>query len=250
MSESTIEPDNGAPGGAEEMRPGDVGYASLWVPDVERAEAFYGAVLGWTFAPGSVPQGRQVAGTEPHHGIWGGQARSTLFLCHAVDDVDEAVARVRAAGGDAEEPSDEPYGRVATCADDQGMPFAVFEPPTGPPPRGAPHGRRQGDLAYITLLVRDSALARAFFAAVLGWSFVSGRVADGWQTDGVRPGTGLQGGHAEATVVPMYLVDDIAAAVARARVAGGVASDPERQPYGLQSTCTDDQGTRFYLGEL
>jgi predicted enzyme related to lactoylglutathione lyase len=48
----------------------------------------------------------------------------------------------------------------------------------------------------------------------------------------------------------MYLVDDIGAAVERVRAAGGTASDPERQPYGVTSDCVDDQGTRFYLGQL
>jgi uncharacterized protein len=53
-----------------------------------------------------------------------------------------------------------------------------------------------------------------------------------------------------ATAVPMYLVDDIEAAVGRVRAAGGTASDPERQRYGVTSDCVDDQGTRFNLGEL
>ena len=48
----------------------------------------------------------------------------------------------------------------------------------------------------------------------------------------------------------MFAVDDIAAAVERVRAAGGTATDPERQPYGTTSDCTDDQGLRFYLGEL
>ena len=30
------------------LRQGDIGYASLWVPDVARAAAFYGVVLGWS----------------------------------------------------------------------------------------------------------------------------------------------------------------------------------------------------------
>ena len=95
------------------LRPGDIAYVSLWVPDVERAASFFGTVLGWTYAPGSDPQGRQVQGVTPRHGLWGGQQRSTLFLCFAVDDVDAAVARVRAAGGRAEAPRDEPYGVIA-----------------------------------------------------------------------------------------------------------------------------------------
>jgi predicted enzyme related to lactoylglutathione lyase len=235
----------------ELMRPGDIGYVSLWVPDLDRAETFFGAVLGWSFDPGSSEQGRQVAGVTLHHGLGGGYERSTLFLCYLVDDVDAAVARVRAAGGEADAPTEAPYGRVANCVDDQGTPFAVFLPPGGERgPRLAPNGTRPGDLSYVTLEVGDSARTRAFYGAVLGWRFTPGRVDDGWQVDDARPMTGLHGGHDRATGVPMYLVDDITAAVRRVRAAGGTASDPERQPYGMSSNCSDDQGTRFYLGEL
>jgi predicted enzyme related to lactoylglutathione lyase len=47
----------------------------------------------------------------------------------------------------------------------------------------------------------------------------------------------------------MYQVDDVEAAVALVRGAGGTASDPAVQPYGVTATCVDDQGTRFYLGQ-
>jgi hypothetical protein len=50
--------------------------------------------------------------------------------------------------------------------------------------------------------------------------------------------------------VPMYRVGDVVTAVDAVRGAGGTATDPERQPYGITATCTDDQGTRFYLGQL
>jgi predicted enzyme related to lactoylglutathione lyase len=235
----------------ELMRPGDIGYASLWVPDLARAETFFGTVLGWSFDPGSSEQGRQVAGVTPHHGLWGGYERSTLFLCYLVDDVDAALARVRAAGGEADAPTEAPYGRIANCVDDQGTPFAVFLPPGGElGPRLAPNGTRPGDVSYVTLEVGDSSRTRAFYGAVLGWTFTPGRVDDGWQVDDARPMTGLHGGHDHTTGVPMYLVDDIGSAVGRVRAAGGTASDPERQPYGMSSNCSDDQGTRFYLGEL
>jgi predicted enzyme related to lactoylglutathione lyase len=185
------------------------------------------------------------------HGVWGGQERSNLLLCFAVDDVDAAVERVLAAGGRVEKPTDEPYGRLANCVDDQGMAFSVFTPPQGhPSERGPANGRRHGDLSYLTVHVVDSARTRAFFNQVLGWHFSPGRIEDGWNVDGIVPMTGLSGGHAADTVVPMYRVDDIAAAVERVRAAGGTATDPKPQPYGWTSQCVDDQGTHFYLGEL
>jgi predicted enzyme related to lactoylglutathione lyase len=234
------------------LRHGDIGYVSLWVPDVERAAAFFPAVLGWQLAPSGRPGGRQVEGLNLHHGMWGGEPRSTLFLCFAVADVDETVARIRQAGGTATEPTDEPYGRVSEGADDQGVPFAVFEPPEGVA-TGAPaarHGAHQGDLAYVTMEVVDSARTRAFYSSVLDWRFTPGRVDDGWEVENTSPMTGLHGGHSVATAVPFYRVDDIHAAVARVRAAGGAATEPEAQPYGITSDCTDDQGTRFYLGSL
>jgi predicted enzyme related to lactoylglutathione lyase len=84
---------------------------------------------------------------------------------------------------------------------------------------------------------------------VLGWRFSPGRVPDGWAVEDVVPMTGMHGGHDEATVVPMYRVDDVVAAVERVRAAGGSSTDPERRPYGLSADCVDNQGTRFYLGE-
>jgi predicted enzyme related to lactoylglutathione lyase len=98
--------------------------------------------------------------------------------------------------------------------------------------------------------VRDSAAVRAFYGAVLGWQFNPGRVDDGWGPVDVMPMVGLHGGHEVTTVLPMYRVDDIEASVTRVRGAGGSATDPERHPYGLSSLCADDQGTRFYLGQL
>jgi predicted enzyme related to lactoylglutathione lyase len=233
-------------------RHGDVGYVSLWVPDVDRAAAFFSALLGWRYGPASGPQGRQVEGQSLHHGLWGVEEHNTLFCCFAVDDVDEAATRVRDAGGTAAEPHLEPYGRISECTDDQGVAFAVFEPPggvaTGEPT--ASNGILPGDLAYVTMEVNDSARTRAFYGSVLGWTFTPGRVDDGWGVEGVSPMFGISGGHEVTTTVPMYRVDDIDTAVRALRDIGGTCAEPEHHPYGITATCTDDQGTRFYLGQL
>lgn len=230
-----------------QFRHGDVAYVSLNVPDPERAAAFYTDVLGWEVTDDS---GRQrVAGATPHTGLFGAPGRPNLFCCYAVDDVVAAVQRVRDAGGRVGEPTREPHGLVADCTDDQGAAFAVWEIEDGVA-RPPANGRRSGDLSYLTLEVVDSAKARAFYGAVLGWTFTAGRVEDGWQVEDTVPMIGFSGGNERAIAVPMWRVDDIEAAVAAVRSTGGVATDPERQPYGISSECTDDQGMRFYLGQL
>jgi uncharacterized glyoxalase superfamily protein PhnB len=226
---------------------GDLAYVSLWVHDMQRAASFYGTVLGWRFDE----SGRHtVTGSQSvPHGLWTGENPS-LFLCIAVDDLDAALARVREAGGTAAAPQDAPHGRVADCVDDQGMSFALYQTPGGGGLRGPVNGERNGDLSYVTVETVDSARFRDFFGRVVGWRFSPGRVDDGWQADDTVPMLGLHGGHDRTTVVPMYRVDDIDAAVAAVRANGGTATDVERAAYGLTSTCTDDQGTRFYLGQL
>jgi predicted enzyme related to lactoylglutathione lyase len=240
------------------VRHGDVGYVSLFVPDTERALLFYSAVLGWEYEPGSGVQGRQVRGLNIHHGVWGDQEYGTLFLCFAVDDIASAVQRVRAAGGTADEPRLEPYGLASGCTDDDGVRFAVFEAPSDDSERaagaagagGTQPSPGQGNLEYITMETRSSATARAFYGTVLGWRFSPGHVEDGWQVDDVDPLVGISSGHDRPAGVPMYRVDDIASAVERVRVAGGTATVPDAEPYGTISACVDDQGTRFYLGEM
>lgn len=232
-------------------RHGDTAYVSLWVPDVEKAVAFYGAVLGWEFT-GDGP-GRQVVGTTPPHGLWTVDGPPRMLCCHAVDDLDSALARVRAAGGEADVPEGAPYGRTAMCRDHAGAPFALVQVPPGPdagdPPR---NGVRAGDVSYLTIgVAADTAATRAFFGAVLGWRFDGGDAGmpDGWEVEGTAPMTGMWGGAPYAGTAPMYRVDDIAAAVARVRAAGGTATDPERKPYGLSADCVDDQGASFWLGQ-
>jgi uncharacterized glyoxalase superfamily protein PhnB len=226
-------------------QPGDVGYAWLTVPDPDRAAAFYAAVLGWEYAPGYAAGGRRVVGQSFTLGI--GRGEPGWHLSWGVADVAAAVERVRAAGGTASDAEQRPYGSAADGSDDQGQVFALHQ--SGYGPRVPANGARQGDLSYLTLEVVDSARFRAFYGAVLGLRFEPGTVEDGWAVPGISPMTGISGGHAVAAVVPMWKVDDVAAAVERVRAAGGTASDPERQPYGITAECTDDQGVRFYLGD-
>jgi predicted enzyme related to lactoylglutathione lyase len=224
---------------------GDVVYSSLWLPDIERATAFYTSVLGLRMTGDA--RHRQVE-IDPPMGLWGEVADSTLFLCHAVDDVHAAVTRVRAAGGQAAEPVQEPYGLLAECTDNQGMEFALLHAPRGT--RGPLPRPGHGSLLYLTVQTPDSALFRDFYSAVFGWTCTPGRVGDGWDVTGVSPMMGMAGGADRPAVLPMFGVRDVVAAVAAVRAGGGTSTDPELQPYGTTAECTDDQGVRFYLGQV
>jgi uncharacterized glyoxalase superfamily protein PhnB len=105
------------------IRPGDPVYLTVRVPDGARARDFYEAVLGWSAAPGRVPDGWQVEGTTPMVGIGGGADEPGTVPMYAVDDIEVAVAAVLTAGGRAGEIESMPYGRTADCRDDQGLPF-------------------------------------------------------------------------------------------------------------------------------
>jgi len=237
-------------------RPGDVGYIVFRVPDLARAQAFYGDLLGWTFTPGSEPDGRQVEGVAPDMGLSGGADVGGMSICWRVADVGAAVERVRAAGGTSAEPEERPYGMLADCVDDQGAVFFLWQPTDEQAAAERDvsdderplNGQRHGDVSYLTLEVADARKTCAFFVAVLGWQFPD-HDFDG-DPEGTMPMIGIWGGCDRAIGVPMYAVDDVEAAVTQVRAVGGVASDPERKPYGLTSDCADDQGIHFSLGEV
>jgi len=249
VTETTLMPTE--PGGAA-LKQGDISYASLWVRDVARAAAFYGAVLGVDYRPAHDSRGRQAPGLAPPQGLWEHLALPALFCSYVVNDIAAAVARVRAAGGQAEEPSPQAYGLTADCVDPDDVPFALHQPPASAPavpPASAPPGHA-GDLVYVTLEVPDAARTLEFYCSVLGWRVRPGRTQGGWQVEGTTPLIGVSGGHPAPAAVPVWQVTDLAAAVAQVRAAGGTSTEPHREPYGLMAECNDGQGIRFSLGQF
>jgi uncharacterized protein len=117
----------------------EVTFHALNTPDVSRAMRTYGELFGWHFdAPldlGPVgvfhPFGFDAA--APRAGVFGDIAGRPGVHPHwtfhfRVDSLDEAVARVRSAGGLTLDPIELPSGdRVAVCDDPQGAAFALHE---------------------------------------------------------------------------------------------------------------------------
>jgi uncharacterized glyoxalase superfamily protein PhnB len=205
------------------MSDGSIGHAELAVGD---------AVLMLSEGSSEVP-------VQPPSG--GGPFSHTIHV--QVDDADATVDRARRLGAQVErEPVDEPYGKVAVIVDPFGHRWMVNQPP------GRATRLRHGDVGYITVLVPDDERAREFYGAVLGWRFVPGSVARGWDVEGVQPMLGLMGAGGERSEVQLcYRVADIEAAVREIRAHGGQAADPQRKPYGLLAECVDNQGTTFQV---
>jgi predicted enzyme related to lactoylglutathione lyase len=252
----------------ERLRQGDMSYVSLLVPEIQRAARFYADVLGWTYTPepkaGPV---RQIEGQATAQGLTeiassdeflqrlGRPARGTPspsgYVAIVVDDLAAAADRVRGAGGWASDRMEQAYGAVVACVDDQGLAFTIHEVPAGMPAQRSPAtGARQGDVAYMVFELPDANRGRAFYGSVLGVQFSPGRDANSWNMFEIAPMAGLSGGHNRPCMVPMYRVDDIQAAVQRVRQAGGTASEPVNEGYGIRAECADDQGVRFHLGQL
>jgi uncharacterized protein len=110
---------------------GEPTHIELGAPDARRAQEFFGSLFDWTFEPYGA--GDQAALQTPtvRGGIHDGVTTTTLTTYFRVDDIGEAVARVRQLGGSAEDPSPyEPgFGRFSTCTDDQGIPFGLHQLP-------------------------------------------------------------------------------------------------------------------------
>ena len=225
------------------IKHGDVGYVSINTPDAARAEAFYSAVLGWSF------DGHHVAGASLSMGVHETAGPGTLFCCYAVDDLDAAREAILAGGGSVGEPQRREFGIVLDAVDPSGTAFAVYRDTVGTA-RPALNGTGPGELSYITYFAEDSADFRAFYSRVLYWTFEPGRIHDGWAVQNAHPMAGMAGGSPTPVTVPMWTVEDVDAAAERVRAAGGtVIEEPSTQSYGKSALCADDQGAQFYLGQ-
>jgi predicted enzyme related to lactoylglutathione lyase len=153
-------------------------WYELLTPDPDAAAAFYGAVVGWTtHAHGAGGEyrlwrtgaGVDVGGLMAPPGEAGMPATWLGYI--GVDDVDQTVARVVAAGGATHMPAtDMPgVGRMAMVADPQGAPFYVM--------RGAVDGVSEsfkpatlGHCGWNELMSTEPVAALAFYGDTFGWA--------------------------------------------------------------------------------
>jgi uncharacterized glyoxalase superfamily protein PhnB len=121
---------------AARRAPSEPYYMTLTTADVDRGAAFYGAVLGWEF-DAQDNGGHHVTNTEMPIGLratenpYGNTEPGEIQMWFTVRDFDDAVERVRVAGGTVVELNAYGSGREAVCEDDQGVTFKLSEPAPG-----------------------------------------------------------------------------------------------------------------------
>lgn len=202
-------------------------WFELVTDDVEAGLSHYEKVLGWTRR--AMPMGDfdyQMIGRGElgHCGVvkpQGADAAGHWTSYIAVDDVDATVARVEGAGGEVRVPAtDLPgVGRFALIADPEGATLHVFRP--------AGEGNASSGFHWNELWCHDPEQTLRFYAQVLGAEIVTMDMPMG-KYYLLRFGDRATGGAFRSPVadlpahwLPYALVEDVDAAVGRARSDGG-----------------------------
>lgn len=240
---------------------GTPNWVDVSVPDVDAALAFYGPVLGWTFADTGPEYGgyrlcrvgeRNVAGIGPMHS----PEQPIAWLVYlASDDADGTAKLITDNGGQLlAGPLDiGDAGRIAVALDSTGGAFGVFQ---GNQSVGTEVVDEPGSLVWEDARLSDVAEGRRFYTAVFGYDYseIPGMPLDQYGTfgnDPERPWGGMGGmmGAPEGSPshwLAYFTVADVDAAVATARGAGGsVLAEPEDTPFGRIGTLADPFGAAF-----
>ncbi|APE25642.1 VOC family protein [Streptomyces venezuelae] len=149
-------------------------WLNLTAHDLDAAERFYGAVLGWTFQRGGEEREYSVGrlGEVPVAGIAAVAAELSVGVAwtafFAVDDADETVARIRERGGTVGvgPVAYPPHGRAALATDREGALFGVWEGRT----QTRWHVGEHTAPAWLELHTRDAFEAAVFYGEVLRWA--------------------------------------------------------------------------------
>ncbi len=249
-------------------------WYDLMTRDVKQAVSFYTEVIGWRteiFAPGSAsPSPSPYTMWVTQQGPIGGVVTLTpeqlarcaqpTWMGHVeVDDLDAAVAKVKATGGSVPVPPTPipEVRRFAMIADPQGATLSLFQPQ---PPEQAmpPHDRsKHGEVSWNELYAADAFAVFPFYRDLLGWTLQddvdmgpAGKYLIFGQRDEQYGGMMTKMPGTPAPVWTFYIrVDDLDATLTRA-VAKGAAKlfDPMKVPDGSRVVqLRDPQGATFAL---
>ncbi|MET9887772.1 VOC family protein [Streptomyces sp. NPDC006430] len=234
--------------------------------DLDSAQAFYGAVLGWTFRPTRLGEGFSVAMREgiPVAGIGALAQRLGIPVAwtpyFAVDDADVTASRVRERGATmAVGPLAFGTGRAALAADPDGAVFGFWQGEVIPDWTARPGGAA----VWLELHTRDAFAAAVFYGEVLDWACERPKCCDVSYEHGhvvIRRGhktvARISGGAVEEAPDPQvrprwhvhFGVPDLEAAVETATRLGGWTTSPVRTSTTDRSiSLSDPDGALFTI---
>ena len=98
--------------------------------DVDRAKGFWEAVGGWSIQDAGMPGMQYLMFQEGDQGgaVYPKMEQAGPIVYYGSDDIDADLAKVREAGGEAEDKQPIPHvGWFARCKDTEGSPFSLFQ---------------------------------------------------------------------------------------------------------------------------
>ena len=154
-------------------------WVDIEAADVEEAGRFYGALFDWTFIETKQKPRYLIARLNGHDAAGIGQAsepgnsprRSPAWNTYvSVDDIDQATARVVAAGGRITAPPSNlaEAALTASCVDTEAIPFRLWQA-TGR--SGVQAADIPGAWNFSDPYSADSAASISFYTRVFGWKF-------------------------------------------------------------------------------
>ena len=104
-----------------EPNDGQVAFLEIGSGDIAATRKFFAAVFDWPCHDGVSFQTPEIKA-----GSHGDDPSPQIYVYFKVVDLEAAAARVRAAGGEAGAPTDEPgFGRFVQCRDPSGIQFGL-----------------------------------------------------------------------------------------------------------------------------
>ena len=153
--------------------PGSFCTSVLRTRDIERAAAFYSALVGWTApeVPGGSGHRLLQSGGKTIGSLHQVADGSDLWVPYvSVDSVERTTAEALALGARLVDRADVPaLARLTTLRDPEGAMFGLWEPA---PHQGAELTDEVGSLWWIEVLTLNAAAARDFYGRLFGWTSV------------------------------------------------------------------------------
>ena len=237
-------------------------WVDLSIDDLPKAIAFYQGLFGWDIQQGgpevggyamALLDGKAAAGIGPKM-MPDAPSAWTTYL--ATTDADATAAKIKGAGGQIlMGPMDVmDVGRMAVATDITGAAFGIWQARSH---SGAQIANAPGAQAWNEQFSRDFEGAKAFYAAVFGYSFGDMSTAEfsyatlllgGREVGGIGAYPADTPASQPAVWGTYFGTADTDESVATATKLGGTLIRPATDsPYGRMATVTDDQGAMFSL---